>query len=114
MGHHFGVFDKASVVMRKRATYYQSHPPPSNWKGIWTLPREPNEGEPQPALLSDVWILRMVWRMRWSTSAFEGPRRPNELLRALELCPAANSEGIRAGSDTWSHAEQTPQASDVW
>ena len=54
------------------------------------------------------------WEGGKGASAFEGPRRPNELLRALELCPAANSEGIRAGSDTWSHAEQTPQASDVW
>jgi len=45
MGHHFGTFDKASVVMRKRASYYQKHPPPEDWKGIWTLPREPNEND---------------------------------------------------------------------
>eukprot|EP00435_Cladocopium_sp_Y103_P066647 s385_g28.t3 len=45
MGQHFGTFDKPSVVMRKRAHYYQRHPPPTHWKGIWTLPREPNESD---------------------------------------------------------------------
>lgn len=45
MGQHFGTFDKPSVVMRKRANYYQRNPPPTHWKGIWTLPREPNESD---------------------------------------------------------------------
>lgn len=40
-GQYFGLFDKASVVMRKRACYYQRHPPAPNWRGIWTLSREP-------------------------------------------------------------------------
>ncbi|CAJ1396909.1 unnamed protein product [Effrenium voratum] len=43
MGQHLGIFDKASVVMRKRASYYQFHPPPNTWRGIWNLSREPDE-----------------------------------------------------------------------
>eukprot|EP00913_Durusdinium_trenchii_P009299 g8738.t1 len=45
-GQYFGLFDKASVVMRKRACYYQRHPPAPNWRGIWTLSREPTAEEP--------------------------------------------------------------------
>eukprot|EP00439_Symbiodinium_sp_Y106_P072008 s1918_g13.t1 len=43
MGQTFGIYDKPSVLMRKRAAYYMQHPPPEGWKGVWTRTREPDE-----------------------------------------------------------------------
>jgi len=45
MGQTFGIYDKPSVLMRKRSSYYLKHPPPKGWQGAWTRSTEPDEND---------------------------------------------------------------------